>query len=139
MMALVPVSALAYTNTPHNWGIPRPKNETVPDAGKLYTDLLQKMVVLFRRYEEKDIYLTFDNGYENGYTGKILDVLKEKKVPATFFVTGHYIKTQKDLLLRMKDEGHIIGNHSWSHPDFTAVNDEKLREELTSVTEEIKK
>ena len=42
MMALVPVSALAYTNTPHNWGIPRPKNETVPDAGKLYTDLLQK-------------------------------------------------------------------------------------------------
>ncbi|MBU5234439.1 polysaccharide deacetylase family protein, partial [Vibrio cholerae] len=83
------------------------------------------------------IYLTFDNGYENGYTGKILDVLKEKKVPATFLVTGHYIKTQKDLLLRMKDEGHIIGNHSWSHPDFTAVNDEKLREELTSVTEEI--
>ncbi len=89
--------------------------------------------------KKKDIYLTFDNGYENGYTGKILDVLKEKKVPATFFVTGHYIKTQKDLLLRMKNEGHIIGNHSWSHPDFTAVNDEKLREELTSVTEEIKK
>lgn len=54
MMALVPVSALAYTNTPHNWGIPRPKNETVPDAGKLYTDLLQKKWwVLFRRYEEK--------------------------------------------------------------------------------------
>ena len=79
MMALVPVSALAYTNTPHNWGIPRPKNETVPDAGKLYTELLQKWRVLFRRYEEKDIYLTFDNGYENGYTGKILDVLKEKK------------------------------------------------------------
>lgn len=65
--------------------------------------------------------------------------IKREKVPATFFVTGHYIKTQKDLLLRMKDEGHIIGNHSWSHPDFTAVNDEKLREELTSVTEEIKK
>lgn len=54
MMALVPVSALAYTNTPHNWGIPRPKNETVPDAGKLYTDLLtKKWRVLFRRYEEK--------------------------------------------------------------------------------------
>ncbi|PEZ71195.1 delta-lactam-biosynthetic de-N-acetylase [Bacillus thuringiensis] len=140
MMALIPVSTLAYTNTPHNWGIPRPKNETVPDAGKLYTDLLQKNGGFYLGdTKKKDIYLTFDNGYENGYTGKILDVLKEKKVPATFFVTGHYIKTQKDLLLRMKDEGHIIGNHSWSHPDFTAVNDEKLREELTSVTEEIKK
>ncbi len=65
--------------------------------------------------------------------------IKREKVPATFFVTGITLKHKKDLLLRMKDEGHIIGNHSWSHPDFTAVNDEKLREELTSVTEEIKK
>lgn len=112
----------------------------MPDAGKLYTELLQKNGGFYLGdTKKKDIYLTFDNGYENGYTGKILDVLKEKKVPATFFVTGHYIKTQKDLLLRMKNEGHIIGNHSWSHPDFTTVNDAKLREELTSVTEEIKK
>lgn len=65
---------------PHNWGIPRPKNETVPDAGKLYTDLLQKNGGFYLGdTKKKDIYLTFDNGYENGYTGKILDVLKEKK------------------------------------------------------------
>ncbi len=58
MMALVPVSALAYTNTPHNWGIPRPKNETVPDAGKLYTDLLQKKWrFLFRGIRRKKIFI----------------------------------------------------------------------------------
>ncbi|MDP9743956.1 UNVERIFIED_ORG: peptidoglycan/xylan/chitin deacetylase (PgdA/CDA1 family) [Bacillus thuringiensis] len=85
MMALVPVSTLAYTNTPHNWGIPRPKNEIVPDAGKLYTELLQKNGGFYLGdTKKKDIYLTFDNGYENGYTGQILDVLKEKNVPATF-------------------------------------------------------
>ena len=53
MMALVPVSALAYTNTPHNWGIPRPKNETVPDAGNCIQNCYKKWRVLFRRYEEK--------------------------------------------------------------------------------------
>ncbi len=80
------------------------KNETVPDAGKLYTDLLQKNGGFYLGdTKKKDIYLTFDNGYENGYTGKILDVLKEKKVPATFFVTGHYIKTQKRFIV--KNEG----------------------------------
>ncbi|MCI0768305.1 delta-lactam-biosynthetic de-N-acetylase [Bacillus sp. TL12] len=140
MMVLVPVSTFAYTNAPNHWGIPRAKNETPPDAGKKFTELLHNNGGFYLGdTKKKDIYLTFDNGYENGYTEKILDVLKEKKVPATFFVTGHYIKTQKDLLLRMKNEGHIIGNHSQSHPDFTTVNDEKLRGELQSVTDEIKK
>ena len=95
MMALVPVSALAYTNTPHNWGIRVLKMKQYQMQESYIQIYYKKWRVLFRRYEEKDIYLTFDNGYENGYTGKILDVLKEKKVPATFFVTGHYIKTQK--------------------------------------------
>ena len=59
---------------------------------------------------KKDIYLTFDNGYENGYTAQILDVLKKHQVPATFFVTGHYLKTVPELVQRMVKEGHIVGN-----------------------------
>ncbi|MDC2865415.1 MULTISPECIES: delta-lactam-biosynthetic de-N-acetylase [unclassified Bacillus (in: firmicutes)] len=140
MMVLVPASVLAYVNTPNHWGIPRAKNEIPPDAGQKFTELLQKNGGFYLGdTKKKDIYLTFDNGYENGFTGKILDVLKEKKVPATFFVTGHYIKTQEDLLKRMVNEGHIVGNHSQTHPDFTTVNDAKLREELQVVTDEIKK
>jgi len=82
---------------------------------------------------KKEIYLTFDNGYENGYTEKVLDVLKERKVPATFFITGHYLDTEADLVKRMVDEGHIVGNHSWYHPDLTTQSDEELKKELESV------
>ncbi|MGZ4163895.1 MAG: delta-lactam-biosynthetic de-N-acetylase, partial [Tumebacillaceae bacterium] len=80
---------------------------------------------------------TFDNGYENGYTEKVLDVLKAKQVPATFFVTGQYIKDQPELLKRMVAEGHIIGNHSWSHPDVSQISNEKLKDELDKVKQAV--
>lgn len=86
----------------------------------------------------KELYLTFDNGYENGYTSKILDVLRDKKAPATFFVTGHYIKDQPELLKRMVAEGHIIGNHSWSHPDMTTLSDEQIKSELDKVSVQVR-
>ncbi|WP_261306241.1 delta-lactam-biosynthetic de-N-acetylase [Paenibacillus andongensis] len=85
----------------------------------------------------KELYLTFDNGYEQGYTGKILDVLKEKQVPAIFFVTGHYIKTEPELLKRMAQEGHLIGNHSWSHPDMSQISAERIQKELNQVRDEV--
>lgn len=85
----------------------------------------------------KELYLTFDNGYEQGYTGKILDVLKEKQVPAIFFVTGHYIKTEPELLKRMAQEGHLIGNHSWSHPDMSQISAERIQKELNQVKNEV--
>ena len=66
--------------------------------------------------DEKVIYLTFDEGYENGYTSKILDVLKEKNVKAVFFVTMDYVVKEPELVQRMIDEGHIVGNHSVTHP-----------------------
>ena len=65
------------------------------------------------------------------------NVLKEKKVPAAFFVTGHYVKDQPELIKRMVAEGHIVGNHSWSHPDMTQISDQQIRDELTKVSEEI--
>jgi delta-lactam-biosynthetic de-N-acetylase len=84
-----------------------------------------------------ELYLTFDNGYENGLTSEILDVLKEKQVPAIFFVTGHYIKTQPELLKRMASEGHLIGNHSWSHPDMSTLSAERIKQELDQVKSEV--
>jgi len=65
---------------------------------------------------QKNLYLTFDEGYENGHTGQILDVLKEKQCPAVFFVTMQYVMDEPELIRRMIDEGHTIGNHSVSHP-----------------------
>lgn len=66
--------------------------------------------------EEKNIYLTFDEGYENGYTPAILDTLKEKNVKAVFFITMDYAKKEPELVQRMIDEGHVVGNHSVTHP-----------------------
>lgn len=65
--------------------------------------------------EENTVTLSFDQGYENGYTAPILDTLKEKNVRAIFFLTGHYVRSQPELVQRMVDEGHILGNHSDSH------------------------
>ena len=62
--------------------------------------------------DKKNVYLTFDEGYEAGYTEKMLDVLKENNVKATFFITGHYLNTNEELVKRMINEGHIVGNHT---------------------------
>ena len=81
--------------------------------------------------EKKVLYLTFDCGYEhNGLTGKILDVLQRKNVPATFFCTLDYLKTAPDFVARMINEGHIVGNHSATHPSFAEISREKMAKEL---------
>lgn len=88
---------------------------------------------------DKVIYLTFDEGYENGNTGKILDILKECKVPAAFFVTKPYITSQPDLIKRMAAEGHVVGNHTVHHPSMASItNCTKFNEEFYGVEEAYK-
>ncbi|MCX7950650.1 MAG: delta-lactam-biosynthetic de-N-acetylase, partial [Clostridiales bacterium] len=97
-------------------------------------------VELFKKYNayylgditKKEIYLTFDEGYENGYTAKILDILKEQNVKAAFFVTRPYIRQNKELIKRMVEEGHIVANHSSTHPSMPqkAVDFEKFKKEF---------
>ncbi len=77
------------------------------------------------------IYLTFDAGYENGYTSEILDILNNHQISATFFLVGNYLETEQELVKRMVNEGHIIGNHTWSHPDMSTINSlEAFNDEL---------
>ena len=84
--------------------------------------------------KNKSLYLTFDEGYENGNTGKILDVLKKLNVPAAFFVVKPYIDKEPDLVKRMVDEGHIVGNHSVHHPSMAQIHDsDKFKSEITGV------
>ena len=73
--------------------------------------------------QENMIYLTFDCGYESGQTEQILDVLKAHNVPAAFFVVGNYITDSPELVRRMAEEGHIVGNHTWSHPNMSEITD----------------
>ena len=79
---------------------------------------------------EKSIYLTFDEGYENGYTEKILDTLKEKQCSAVFFVTMPYVQQNPDLIRRMIDEGHVVGNHSVQHKSMPTLSMEEAAKEI---------
>ena len=80
---------------------------------------------------EKRLWLTFDEGYENGYTAEILDTLKDKDVKAVFFVTYDYALKNPELIRRMIDEGHTVGNHTWSHPSLPECSPDELYAELS--------
>lgn len=83
--------------------------------------------------DDNRIIITFDQGYENGYTEKILDTLKEKNVSAIFFLTGDYAKKEKALVQRMIDEGHVLGNHGMTHASLPDLTQEEAKEEIMSL------
>ncbi|MFC5404791.1 delta-lactam-biosynthetic de-N-acetylase [Cohnella soli] len=118
-----------------HFGFKKSRNGSLPSIDEEgFKSILQKYGAVFTGdTRKKELYLTFDNGYENGYTAQVLDVLKAKQVHAAFFVTGHYVKDQPELVKRMVQEGHIVGNHSWSHPDMTQISDHLIKEELAKV------
>lgn len=91
-----------------------------------------------KKESKKTVYLTFDQGYENGFTSKILDTLKEKKVKATFFVLQDYAEKNPDLIRRMIDEGHTVGNHSVSHPSMPSISIDEAKEEIMGLHNYIK-
>ncbi len=119
------------SNKKIGWGIKRNDNHEQPDLGAKNKELLEKYEgIAMGNKEEKTIYLTFDEGYEAGYTAKILDTLKENNVKATFFITAHYVNTQPELVKRMIDEGHIIGNHTVNHKSMPDLSEEQITEEI---------
>ncbi|AOZ94148.1 delta-lactam-biosynthetic de-N-acetylase [Paenibacillus crassostreae] len=119
----------------YHFGFKKSKDGQLPSINEEgFKPILEKHGAIFLGdTSQKEIYLTFDNGYENGYTAKILDTLRDKQVPSIFFVTGHYVKSQPELVKRMVSEGHLIGNHSWSHPDVTQISNTQLKDELLKV------
>ena len=127
-------SGQVLSNKKIGWGIKRNDNHEQPDLGSENKRLIEENGdIAIGSKNHKFVYLTFDQGYEAGYTAKILDVLKENNVSATFFITGHYLNSQPELVKRMIDEGHIIGNHTVNHPSMPDVDDNKLKEEITKL------
>ncbi len=112
------------------WGLKRNVGKA-PDINPGELELLKTHNgVYLGDTNSKSLYLTFDEGYENGYTDDILDVLKKHCVPACFFVTGPYLEKEKDLILRMTQEGHDVGNHTVNHPSMPSLSEEELECEL---------
>lgn len=104
-----------------NWGLSFQKDGVAPIANADAEYLKKYDGYYVKKTDDKVIYLTFDAGYENGHTAKILDVLKAHKVPAAFFLVGNYIESSPQLVERMVKEGHIVGNHTYTHPDMSAI------------------
>ena len=119
-----------------NWGLSFQEEGKTP-VGNATPEFLKQYDAYFCGGSgEKTIYLTFDCGYENGYMPAILDALKKHNVKAAFFVVGNYLETSPDLVKRMVEEGHIVGNHTYHHPDMSQISDlASFQKEISSVEE----
>lgn len=116
-----------------NYGIAKTKDGNRPYPGDSMHNLIVNNNGYYIASDTKDIYLTFDCGYENGYTRGILKTLREENVKAIFFITGHYLKSATDIVEEMINDGHIIGNHSSNHKNFSKISSEMMLKELKSL------
>jgi peptidoglycan-N-acetylmuramic acid deacetylase len=134
----VVIGEAAYSGVPSNkllrWGISRRTGNQPPAADPGAPQLLKEYGGAYiGDVTQKRIYLTFDEGYENGYTPLILDTLKAHGVRAVFFITGPYLKGHEDLVRRMVEEGHLVGNHTIHHPSLPELDDKSLEEEVAGL------
>ncbi len=128
----------AISNQKIGWGIKRNDNHEQPDLGANRLKVLsENNGIAIGNKESKKIYLTFDQGYEAGYTKEILKVLKENNVTATFFITAHYLNTQPELIKQMIEENHIIGNHTVKHKSMPDLSNEEIKEEILTLHQTI--
>lgn len=122
------------------WYVMRNKDHTTPAIDRNLGFNLADYQAYYIGSRDKVVFLTFDEGYENGYTASILDTLKQCQVPAAFFVTTPYIKDNPTLIKRMVDEGHMVVNHSKTHPSMPSLtsNPERFKHELVDTAQTFK-
>lgn len=130
------MGTFTIANQADNWGLgfAESGSEMQPTGNATSDELKQYDTYYIGSGEEKVLYLTFDCGYENGNTSAILDALKKHNAPATFFVVGHFLESAPDLVKRMVEEGHTVGNHTYHHPDMSSILDKaSFQKELDDV------
>lgn len=121
-------------NEASSWGLSFRREGARPEGNADINELKQYNAYYAEDTDEKVLYLTFDAGYENGNTPAILDALKKHGAPAAFFVVGNFIEDEPELVKRIVEEGHIVGNHTMTHPDMSAIStQESFQEELAGV------
>ena len=130
----ITTSAKTLSTKKIEWGIKRNDNHNQPDLGSTNKKIIDEANgIAMGNKDSKKVYLTFDMGYEAGYTPKILEVLKQNGVNATFFITAHYVNSQPDLVQQMINEGHIIGNHTVNHKSMPTLTNEQIKSEVMNL------
>ena len=138
-LSLAQPAPAALETAAGNWGLSFQQEGAPPIGNATVETLAQHNAYYVGDTAQKRIYLTCDAGYENGYTPAILDALKAQEVPAAFFVVGHYLESAPDLVRRMVAEGHTVANHTYSHPDMSAIaGKDAFLHELARVEEKYK-
>jgi len=114
-----------------SWGIPRNNASEQPYPGADYDEIIRENEAYYIGHpNDNAVYLTFDCGYENGNLPTILDALHNTQTPALFFLTGHFMESEPDLVRRMVNEGHLVGNHTYDHPNLTTVSKARFMDEM---------
>ncbi|MEY8391361.1 delta-lactam-biosynthetic de-N-acetylase [Lachnospiraceae bacterium] len=127
---IVPAAATAIRPEADNWGLSFQEEGKPPVANATFEEMAKYDAFYAQDTQDKVLYLTFDCGFENGNTPPILDALKKHNAKAAFFIVGNYLSTSPDLVKRMVEEGHIVGNHSFHHPDMSQMNKDEFAKEL---------
>lgn len=140
IFSLTTQKVMASDDLELNWYFVKRENGKTPEPPKESASFFSDYNAYYvGDTNSKVLYLTFDEGYENGNTPKILDTLKEENVPAAFFVVKPYIKQEPDIIKRMVEEGHLVCNHSSHHPSMASIkDDEKFKLEFSEVEDEFK-
>ena len=153
MFVLVAITILSTQNTEETiltsaqglstkkigWGIKRNDNHEQPDLGKSNKELIEKNNgIAMGNNSDKYIYLTFDEGYEAGYTQQILETLKNNNVKATFFMTGGWVDSYPDMVKEIYSRGHDLGNHSHNHKQMSKLSASEQKDEIMYVTDKVK-
>ena len=134
VVALVVAQFTGQTVETGAWGLSFQQEGQAPNGPASREQLKKLDAVYIGDTSQKVLYLTFDAGYENGCTEKILDILQKHNVKAAFFLVGNYMQTNPDLVRRMVAEGHIVGNHTMHHPDMSKLSDRAaFTQELTDL------
>ena len=131
---IVQINSSTLSNKKIGWGLKRALNHEQPDLGSINRKLLEDYNgITIGNKDDKYVYLTFDEGYEAGYTEQILNTLKENDVKACFFLTAYYVNKEDGLVKKMIEDGHTIGNHTVNHKSMPDLTDEEVKNEIMNL------
>lgn len=135
---MILATSTALSTKKVEWGIKRVDNHAQPDLGITNKKIIEEFNgIAMGSNQNPYIYLTFDVGYEGGYTNQILDILKQNDTKSAFFITGQFAKTDPEIVKRMIDEGHIVGNHTVNHKSMPECSEQVIQNEIMGLHQTI--
>jgi len=133
------IASAVFVTSPVNWGLGINGKNQAPTPPSEGARLLQEYNGLYKKdTDKKEIFFTFDLGYESGYTGAVLDILKEHNIKAIFFLCGHYL-AQEELINRMINEGHTLGNHTDKHKNLPTLSESDITKDIMTLQNDLVK